>query len=83
MDRSKGGRQGSSDPYALIVHDDPDTNGIESYRTRVLERTLNPVWDHRFRLHSFPRAKSAVRVEIFDRKCVTVGCACRSSTVSV
>lgn len=59
-------RGGTSDPFAIIAfHGGREAKGGETGKTRVIHKSLNPVWDEMFVLTKQPGAKNLI-IDIFD-----------------
>ena len=63
-----GDSNGFSDPYFKIPH---HQNGVvdlpgKKNRTKVIKKTLNPVWNHTFEIEFNPQKCNKLNIEVFD-----------------
>lgn len=52
---------GLSDPYVKFKL------GNEKYKSKVIFKTLNPVWNEQFDLHAFPDHSKTLEVSVYDK----------------
>ncbi|KAG5952379.1 hypothetical protein E4U53_000996 [Claviceps sorghi] len=61
IDLPSADRNGKSDPYCKF-----ELNGEEVYKTKVVKKTLNPVWNEFFEVSVPSRTAAKFKVDVFD-----------------
>lgn len=54
-------RSGYSDPYTTVV-----LNGEKVFKTKIIKKTLNPVWNEQFSAEILSRTASNFKLEVYD-----------------
>ncbi|CCH59453.1 hypothetical protein TBLA_0B06290 [Henningerozyma blattae CBS 6284] len=54
-------RSGTSDPYVLIFID-----GLKMYKSKIVEKTLDPIWNESVKLYIPSRAHSTILIKLYD-----------------
>ena len=63
-----GDSNGFSDPYLIIPHNQIGIDDIsgKKNRTEIIEKTLNPVWNHTFNIEFNPKLCKELKIEVYD-----------------